>query len=79
MIRARLSRLSTGHILATFKDGDTVVNTRVVGAPSDSFDVAADHVAQNFGADQIGIKSSDINDQCVADHGHTMWLPTKGG
>lgn len=67
MIRARLHRMSSGHIVATFKTDGKVSGTRVVGTPTDSFVPVAHWVKQNFTVDQVGIK----------DGSKTIWLIPK--
>ena len=74
MRQAIISRMSTGHCLATFATDGVVTGTRVVGGPSDKLSDAAKHVATNFPVDQVGLKASDVGPSCVVTFGKTIWL-----
>ena len=65
MIRARLNRMASGHIVAVFKTDDKVTYTRVVGSSNDQLAPTAQWVKQNFICDRVGFKNDD---------GNTVWL-----
>jgi hypothetical protein len=53
MTKAKLTRMASGHWLATFKTDGVITGTRVVGAPSDTWDTVVAHLRDNFGVAQI--------------------------
>ena len=56
MNKVRLSRMASGHLLATFATDGKVTGTRVVGGTNDKLSSVYKHLATNFTVDQIGIK-----------------------
>lgn len=74
MRKAIISRMQTGHCLATFATDGVVTGTRVVGSPSDKLGDAAKHVATNSQVDQVGLKASDLGPNCMAIYGKVVWL-----
>lgn len=65
MTKAIISRMASGHCLATFNTDGVVTGTRVVGKTTDNLTDAAKFVATNFPVDQVGIR---------ANNGKTLWV-----
>ena len=59
MKKAMLSLMGTGHWLATFKSGNVVTGTRVVGSASDSIENAARHLYDNFDVGLVLYRHND--------------------
>ncbi len=53
MKKARLTKMASGHWLATFKTDGKITGTRVVGTSSDSVVAVSKHLHDSFGVDIV--------------------------